>query len=210
VGLSPGLIIIDTLARNFGGGDENSAKDMNTFVAGLDKLKNEFPNASVLVVHHSGKDSGRGPRGNSALFAAADTVMRLNKSGGLLKLICEKQKDAEEFKSIPLILKPVLERNSAVIAEGSPLAARGGESSPTARSDETDSKALAALATLGVGATFTKWQKATGMAKSTFKDARMRLLERGEVIQEGDVYRVACDGPEAGIRPKQGSPPLAA
>ena len=34
----PGLIILDTLARNFGAGDENSTQDMNRFVAAIDAL----------------------------------------------------------------------------------------------------------------------------------------------------------------------------
>lgn len=194
--LSPRLIIIDTLARNFGDGDENSAKDMNAFVAGVDKLKNEFPDASVLVVHHSGKDSARGPRGNSALFGAADTVMRLSKSGGGLKLTCEKQKDSEEFKSVSLVVKLVRERNSAVIAEGDRLATRGSDGSTTARSEETDGKALEALGNLG-NASFTKWWKATGQPKSTFKDARERLLEQRKVVQDEAIYRLAAEGPEA-------------
>ena len=35
-GLQPALIVIDTLARNFGGADENSAQDMGAFISNLD------------------------------------------------------------------------------------------------------------------------------------------------------------------------------
>jgi len=31
-GSSPVLVVIDTVARNFGPGDENSTKDMSTFI----------------------------------------------------------------------------------------------------------------------------------------------------------------------------------
>lgn len=59
----PRLIVIDTLARNFGPGDENSQKDMGSFIAILDELRSAFPSSTVLIVHHSGhgdKDRGRG------------------------------------------------------------------------------------------------------------------------------------------------------
>ena len=41
----PKLIVIDTLARCFGDGDENAPKDMNAFVAGADTLREAFPPA---------------------------------------------------------------------------------------------------------------------------------------------------------------------
>ncbi len=43
----PALIIIDTLARCFVGGDENSAKDMGLFIHGVETVKRESRQASV-------------------------------------------------------------------------------------------------------------------------------------------------------------------
>jgi hypothetical protein len=77
----PRLIIIDTLARNFGTGNESLAQDMNNFVSGCDELRNEFPGATILVVHHSGKDQKKGARGSLALQGATDAVFALIKSG---------------------------------------------------------------------------------------------------------------------------------
>lgn len=48
---TPRLIIIDTLARNFGAGDENNTKDMSEFVVAIDDLKARFPCSAVLIVH---------------------------------------------------------------------------------------------------------------------------------------------------------------
>ncbi len=61
----PVLIIVDTLARCFVGGEENSAKDMGLFTAGVDRLRHAT-GAAVLVVHHSGWERGR-ERGSTAL-----------------------------------------------------------------------------------------------------------------------------------------------
>ncbi|WP_162062566.1 helicase RepA family protein [Vibrio taketomensis] len=53
------MIVIDTLARCFGNGDENSAKDMGAFIAACDRLK-QHTQAAILLVHHTGKDATRG------------------------------------------------------------------------------------------------------------------------------------------------------
>ncbi len=92
------LIILDTLARCFGGADENDSKDMGAFVRGCDELKAKT-GASILVVHHSGKDESKGARGSSAFRASLDAEYRINregKKGGALVITCTKMKDAEE------------------------------------------------------------------------------------------------------------------
>lgn len=52
----PAMIIVDTLARNFSGKDENSTQDMGQFVDVCDKLRKAFPQGKpvVLIVHHTG------------------------------------------------------------------------------------------------------------------------------------------------------------
>lgn len=92
------FIVIDTLARCFGGNDENNARDMGAFIEGCDHIKRET-GATLLVVHHSGKDDGKGARGSSAFRAALDAefnVRREGENGGALVLTCTKMKDSEE------------------------------------------------------------------------------------------------------------------
>jgi putative DNA primase/helicase len=104
----PRLIVIDTLSRCFGGGDENSPSDMGSFVAGVDQLRTT--GAAVLVIHHTGK-SGKNPtpRGHYSLEAAADTVIHAKSDGNsnLTRLICTKQRDADEFSEIQLTTRLV-------------------------------------------------------------------------------------------------------
>ena len=95
----PVLIIVDTLNRNFGGGDENSTKDMTGFVDGLARLQS-MTRAAIFVVHHTGKGEAETARGNSALRAAMDTEMSLFQKPGEILLECTKQKDAAEFPAI--------------------------------------------------------------------------------------------------------------
>lgn len=91
------MIVIDTLARCFGGNDENDAKDMGAFIEGCDTIKRET-GATVLVVHHSGKDDTKGARGSSAFRAALDAEFNVRREGdgGAIILTCTKMKDAEE------------------------------------------------------------------------------------------------------------------
>ena len=98
--VKPELVVIDTLARNFGPGDENSARDIGQFVANLDTHIRELFGCSILTAHHSGViDSGRA-RGSSALRAAIDTEMMCERSERTVILRCTKQKDAAEFEPI--------------------------------------------------------------------------------------------------------------
>ena len=69
-----GLVVIDTLARAFGGGDENKASDMATVMNHAELVARET-GWCVLIVHHLGKDATRGARGSSAGQAAIDTMI---------------------------------------------------------------------------------------------------------------------------------------
>ena len=92
----PSLIQIDTYARNFGDGDENSTKDASRWVEAADLIRSST-GASVLVCHHSGlQDKGR-MRGNYALKAAIDTEIVIAKADdGSVSLRGLKMKDGED------------------------------------------------------------------------------------------------------------------
>jgi hypothetical protein len=91
----PDWLVIDPLARFFSG-DENSAREVGRLVAALDDLIESY-RIAVELVHHTGKPSkddgregGQRLRGSSALFAAADTVLVLDKAdAGLFRLSFE-------------------------------------------------------------------------------------------------------------------------
>ena len=98
------LIVIDTLARCFGG-EENSATAMNIAIQHCDLIRAET-GASVLVVHHSGKDEDRGARGSSALRAACDfefSVKRQASDSGIKATLKNtKAKDSEPLHDTEL------------------------------------------------------------------------------------------------------------
>jgi hypothetical protein len=92
-GVAPMLVIVDTVARNFGPGDENSTKDMSAFVTAADGIKHSFPGCSVILVHHSGHGDGDRARGSSVLLGALDAEFRTELSGDTTTLITTKMKE---------------------------------------------------------------------------------------------------------------------
>ncbi|HEY4254599.1 MAG TPA: helicase RepA family protein [Roseomonas sp.] len=70
------LVVIDTLARAFAGGDENAAEDMGTLLRNMDAIR-AATGAAFMFIHHSGKDRARGARGHSSLRAAIDTEIEV-------------------------------------------------------------------------------------------------------------------------------------
>lgn len=100
------LIVIDTLARSFTG-EENSATDMGDFVNACDHIR-EVTGATILVVHHSGKDAEKGARGSSALRAACDFEFKVTSPGKkLTRISCTKAKDSDPFDDINFKLNVV-------------------------------------------------------------------------------------------------------
>lgn len=107
------LIVVDTLARAFAG-EENSASDMGEFIRACDYIR-RTTGASIMVIHHSGKDLEKGARGSSALRAACDFEFKVSALGKKhTKLACTKAKDVDPFDDLEFKLDPVeLGRNDA-------------------------------------------------------------------------------------------------
>jgi hypothetical protein len=126
---APALVIIDTLARTMVGGDENGTRDMGAFIANADQIR-RATGATVLIVHHTGKDTSRGERGSSALRAAADTMIALDAEGTLISVTCDKQKDAPPFAQIGL--ERVKVGASCVLTAGTVITSQRVAISPTA------------------------------------------------------------------------------
>ena len=119
-GLEPVLIIIDTLARNFGG-DENTAKDMSSFISHIDTMRKPF-DASALLIHHSGHGNEERSRGSSALAGALDARYQLKIEGGLGEVMLEPifMKDAPVPDAMTFSIKSVA-LDGLVSDEGEPV-----------------------------------------------------------------------------------------
>ena len=100
------FIVMDTYARVMVGGNENDAKDVGEVVAQCAKIQSKTK-ATVILVHHSGKDDAAGARGSSALRAAVDTEIQVTSNTKTRGAKVTKQKDGEDGKQFGFQLHTV-------------------------------------------------------------------------------------------------------
>ncbi len=89
------LVIVDTFAQVMPGANENAGEDVGKALAHCKGI-HLATGATVLLIHHAGKDTSKGARGWSGLKAAADAeieVLRLP-NGRMARI--SKQKDGED------------------------------------------------------------------------------------------------------------------
>jgi len=106
VGGNGGLVIIDTLNRAAPGADENSSVDMGNLIAAAKRLQ-DLTAGLVLLVHHTGKDTSKGLRGHSSLYAALDGAIEVSKTDGCREWGVAKSKDDETGQVQPFRLEVV-------------------------------------------------------------------------------------------------------
>lgn len=197
------LVVFDTLARNTPAADENSGRDMGRVVEHLDGLRRGLDGATVLVVHHSGKDIDRGARGHSSLRAAMDTEIELKGAEGILPLKVTKQKDGPEVGPFRYRLA---EGHGSMVLD-----------SYVGRAEDVNArKVLAVLASIDVdGTSSTAWiesSEALGLARSSFHAAKKICVERGWVSKTSpdaryspytltDLGRRSIESESKGVQP---------
>lgn len=207
-GKRPTLIVIDTLARNFGG-DENSATDIGHFVRQVDLHLRHTWEATVLIVHHCGKDCERGARGSSALKGAADAEYEMSRPAeeACIRLKPRKMKDAGEppplafrLHSVDILDDAGGALTCAVLQRAEPEPVLDPAAAGLGKNQQTlllilrqmHQEIVERLAGQGraeheVLILQEDWRQrcqAEGVARNRFKDARDALVRRGEVRLE--------------------------
>ncbi len=217
---APALVVVDTLARSMGAGDENTAKDAALFVRNCDLIR-EATGAHVMVIHHTGKDEDRGARGSSALRAAVDNEIQVTSDWEILS---RKQRDQEPPKPLHFKLRSV---RLGTDEDGEPVTSAVVDVAepPKPTRKPLTGKNEVAMAALhdalrdhgenGTGENYPKgskivhvdhWREACGVhglttgasesaARQAFKRAKDKLMDMNEVREWGDhVWRVRADG----------------
>jgi len=115
------LVVIDTLARHMTG-EENSNRDMSSFITEVDKIR-EVHGCVVLIVHHTGHSSDKSnrARGASAFYASLDFEFLLNgdkKGAGTIE--GTKNKEGTIYPKRGFSLAPV-ELNGIKNTKGGPV-----------------------------------------------------------------------------------------
>lgn len=110
--IEPTMIVIDTLNRNFGDGDENSTKDMTRFVDAVTDVYHKFQ-CTILIVHHTNLTDGDRARGNGSLRNSCDFEIKHAVVSGeddaekVFSLVGKKMKDGAEMVPVQFALKVV-------------------------------------------------------------------------------------------------------
>ncbi len=187
---TPGLIIIDTLARCLDG-NENEQEDMGRFIGGVDRFRREF-GATVLVVHHTRLDADR-ERGSTVFRGAADAMISVRKQGnGHVLVSCNKQKDFEEFKDhefdIRVQLLPIEDEDhdqlsTIVLVE------------PALERDEMILQWLTETGGLGFSGLKARALRAQ-VSPAALKRRLVSLVKNGKIIKENSIYTVVEGSPE--------------
>jgi KaiC/GvpD/RAD55 family RecA-like ATPase len=207
---SPALIILDTLARNFGDGDENDTRDMTSFIAEVDRLNDEF-NCASLIVHHAGHGEKGRARGSSALKGALDTEYKISKQDDRITMTCSKMKDEDEPDPMAFYLVPVemgRDKKGAIISSAV-LEFRGTAMPESARLTKNEwfavktlREAIGSLETTPLDLNsavvhLEQWRKAfyrrstqpnPDSKRKAFDRARRDLQSKGWLTVEDDVY----------------------
>jgi len=198
----PHMIIVDTLARNFGPGDENSTSEMGAFVAAMDDLRGRHPGCVVLIVHHSGHGDKLRARGSMALKGAIEFEYRAEKSDDTITLTNIKMKDA------PLAAPMAFRLQGVPLADGASSAAMVPTVAPEGRGKLKPNEKVALKAFKAAadeqdgwdnGLHLIQWSDAflkihTGTnpdsKRRMFGKARAELVEKGIVSVEHDIYKI--------------------
>lgn len=207
----PALVVIDTVNRNFGPGDENSTADMTGFIDTMAAIRDQF-GCSVVAIHHSGKDASLGARGSSALRAAMDFEAGLGTDKRGIRFWITKTKEAplpDEPMRFQLRSIDLGEAGSSAVLEPDEAqgpAEPGDLPKPQDRLSKGAALALAcyekAAKALPAGdglVTLEAWRSAFYEAspaepdtkRRQFSRAREELIERGRLVVTDDVYRHA-------------------
>jgi hypothetical protein len=173
----PKLIVLDTYARCTMGLNENDASDTGIAVESIGRLIRET-SATVLNVNHPPHGAPERSRGSSALDAAADSTLLLEKRDGGLTLKVTKVKDGATPSPLHLRLAP---SGPSVVVE---------LDEPTERGEGQAAEALEALRGIAVpgGVTLKEWLVASGLAERSFYRARGQLVQDQKVEVEGKRY----------------------
>jgi hypothetical protein len=196
------MIVIDTLARCFGDGDENRQPDMARFVEALDLLRRTF-GCAVVVLHHTPKEADE-MRGSSALEGACDVVIRAGKSDRGYEAFVRKQKDGAsgiafgfEMQSRVVGIdedgEPITSLVAVLDGEGRETSAPANDTEPKGRNQAA---ILEVLAGHPDGLTDEGWREAAKTAGAigganpnrAFRDARDALKKAGLVMEDGGRF----------------------
>lgn len=160
---------------------------MGRVISGAERLKRCL-DGTLAFVHHSGKNVKAGARGSSALKAAVDTELMVERRESNSVLEITKQKDAEEAAPMNFMMREVelADARSSLV----PLKLEIGELPPKDTSGISANAEMALLALgrireVGEVVQTKEWQAACEKPGTPFQKGQRELVEAGLVDKRG-------------------------
>ena len=209
-------MFIDTLNRSAPGVDENSSKDMGALIEGAKTLQRLISGLVVLIAH-SGKDSAKGLRGHSSLFAALDAAVLVERNGEARSWKIDKAKDGRDGETHYFRLNVVevgIDEDgdvmtSCVVVPDSVVPTKGEKPLTANQKMALESFREAAGVHGGFddegrfnGLHLSQWRPvfyrvspadSDTAKKKAFERARKDLIELGRIEVENNIYRLSGD-----------------
>lgn len=211
----PGCVVfIDTLNRAAPGMDENSSRDMGAVIEGAKTLQRLIGGLVVLVAH-TGKDSAKGLRGHSSLFAALDAAVLVNRDDSARSWKVDKAKDGRDGETHYFRLNVVeigidedgdAITSCVVVPEEAPASPGGKPLNAIQKlAMESFREACRSNGSVDAGGNFLginreAWRPvfyrlhveapSDEARRKAFERVRKELVERGELVEENNVYRL--------------------
>lgn len=91
------VVVIDTLSRAIPGADENSSSEVSLIMANCTMISQRI-NGVIVLVHHTGKDASKGPRGGTGFPAAVEASIEVTRTGDVRGWKLPKVRDGEDGK----------------------------------------------------------------------------------------------------------------
>ena len=170
------LVIVDTVARNFGDGDENSARDMNIFINNMDYIRQRW-GCAVLLVHHTGHAEPGRPRGSSSFTGALDAEYVVRREGEVIEFKSTKMKDAETPEPINFELKTV--DLGIVDEDGTPITSAIVNKTDKAMPEQKTKPKISKLSE--------NYASALGILRGMYSEYRSRLKNSGRPASNATV-----------------------
>lgn len=206
IGVAPrnGMVIIDTLNRASPTADENSSKDMGVIIKAATAIQ-QATNGIVLLVTHAGKDTTKGVRGHSSLFAALDTCIEVERKKDSRALKLDKVKEgidgiSHDFQLKTVVIGYELDGSEITSCVVEPVVAQKDTGKPLSPGLQYALESFNKARSAAVGVDVETWREEfyrghtgdTATAKRcAFNRSKQELVARKIILVEDDFYTAA-------------------
>lgn len=198
------ILVVDTLAQVTPGANENAGEDMSVVIENC-KTLHTVTGATILLVHHSGKDASRGARGWSGIKGALDAELEVTRCDNDRAVTISKMKDGQgegmsygfKLLDVPLGMDDDGEVYGSCVVEHTDAPVAGPRNGPKGKNEITIHRIVLDLVDVGEAPTvdevLTEYANRVPHDPQSGRDTRRQhamralrgLIDKGVFVAEG-------------------------